>query len=138
MLSTVQLGVEYNMAVGELDPVATWFLLTESQRRPALLLGTSSDRIGSPKGAQCYYLTLAKRLGPVPVAPYFSLNYSEWDSGFNLPFGAQVDLGRGVSLRPMYDGERTHLLALFARERASVTFIWAWLERAGIAVSAGF
>jgi hypothetical protein len=38
----------------------------------------------------------------------------------------------------MYDGRRTHLLGSIARERFSATIIWAWLERAGAAVSVGF
>ena len=55
-----------------------------------------------------------------------------------MPFGANVELGHGFSLRPMYDGQRSHLLGTFATERASATLIWAWLERAGIAISFGF
>ena len=123
---------------GEVGPLATWFLLTETGRRPAVFLGTSSDRIGSPEGKQAYYLTAAKYLPPIRTSPYASLNYSEWDKGWNVPFGANIELGRGVSLQPMYDGHRTHLLGTYATERYSATIIWAWLERAGVAVSVGF
>ena len=73
-----------------------------------MFLGTSSDRIGSPEGTQAYYVTVAKYLPVVRTAPYASLNYSEWDEGWNIPFGATVELGGGFSLRPMYDGQRTH------------------------------
>jgi hypothetical protein len=138
VIPTLQLGVEYNLAAGELGPLATWFLLTEGERRPALFLGTSSDRIGSPEGKQAYYLTVTKYLPPLRTSPYVSVNYSEWDEGWNVPFGANVELGGGFSLQPMYDGHRTHLLASYATQRYSATFIWAWLERAGVAVSAGF
>lgn len=138
VVPTLQLGVEYNPAAAEVGPLATWFVLTETERRPALFLGTSSDRIGSPEGTQSYYLTAAKYLPPVRVSPYASLNYSEWDDGWNLPFGANVELGGGVSVQPMYDGHRTHLLGTYATDRVSVTLIWAWLERAGAAVSVGF
>lgn len=134
----MQLGLEYNPAVGEVGPIATGFLLLEDDRRPLVFLGTSSDRIGSPKGMQSYYLTMAKQLPRVPVAPYASLNYSEWDERLNVPFGAHLDLGRGLSLQPMYDGHRTHLLAIYSTGRFSVTGIWAWLERAGVAMAAGF
>ena len=48
---------------------ATWFVLTETERRPALFLGTSSDRIGSPEGTQSYYLTGAKYLPIVRTSP---------------------------------------------------------------------
>jgi hypothetical protein len=131
-------GVEYNFAAGEVNPLFTAFVLTEGERRPAVFVGTSSDRIGSPEGTQAYYVTAAKYLPFARTSPYVSLNYSEWDNGWNVPFGASVELGRGFTIRPMYDGERTHLLGSFSTQRYSATVIWAWLERAGVAVSLGF
>jgi hypothetical protein len=138
VIPTLQLGVEYNLVAAEVGPLATWFLLTETERRPALFLGTSSDRIGSPEGTQAYYATVAKYLPRLRTSPYLSLNYSEWDEGWNLPFGANVEIGGGLSLQPMYDGNRTHLLATYATARYSASAIWAWLESAGVAVSVGF
>lgn len=135
---TLQLGAELNLAVEEIAPLATWFLLTETETRPAVFAGTSSDRIGSPEGEQSYYLTAAKYVHRIRTSPYVSLNYSEWDEGWNVPFGATIELGAGVSVRPMYDGQRTHLLGTFSTDRFSTTLIWAWLESAGLAVSYGF
>ena len=134
----LQVGVEYNFAAGELNPLLTGFVVTEGERRPALFVGTSSDRIGSPEGAQAYYVTAAKYLPFARTGPYVTLNYSEWDRGWNVPFGASVELGRGFTLRPMYDGQRTHLLGTYSTTRYSATVIWAWLERAGVALSFGF
>ena len=138
VLPTLQLGIEFNPVVSEVAPLATWFLLTETEQRPAVFLGTSSDRIGSPEGTQAYYMTVAKYLPALHVSPYASLNFSEWDDGWNVPFGANVEMGRGVSVQPMYDGHRAHLLGTYATNRFSATLIWAWLERAGAAVSMGF
>ena len=134
----LQLGFEYNPAAEEIGPVATLFLLTESAHRPAFFAGTSSDRIGSPRGKQAYYLTAAKNLGRIPVAPYASLHYSEWDERFNVPFGAHVDLPHGFWIRPMYDGARTHLTGGYSRDRFSVTALYVWLEQPGVAFSFGF
>lgn len=138
VLPALSLGVEYNLVAGELSPLATWFLFTETDRRPALFLGTSSDRIGSPEGMQAYYATTAKYFEPLRASAYVTLNYSEWDEGWNLPFGANVELGGGFSLQPMYDGNRPHLMAHYATDRWAVTAIAAWLEHAGLAVSFGF
>ena len=138
VIPTLQLGLEYNPVAGEVGPLATWFLLTETERRPALFLGTSSDRIGSPEGTQAGYATLAKYLPRVRTSPYVSVHYSGWDEEWNVPFGANVELGGGWSIQPMYDGNRTHLLATFATTRYSATALWAWLERAGVALSVGF
>jgi hypothetical protein len=135
---TLQLGVEFNPVVGEVGPLATLFVLTETETRPAVFLGTSSDRIGSPEGTQAYYATVAKYLPALHLSPYASVNYSEWDEGWNVPFGANLELGRGFSLQPMYDGERTHLLGSYSTARFSATLIWAWLESAGAAISFGF
>jgi hypothetical protein len=112
--------------------------VTEEGRRPAAFIGTSSDRIGSPKGTQSYYLTVAKNLDPLPISAYGSLNYSEWDDGINLPFGANWEVVPRWTVQPMYDGHRTHLLGAYTADRFSVTLIWAWLERAGVAASVGF
>jgi hypothetical protein len=134
----LQVGVEYNPAAGEVGPLLTWFLRTEAERRPALFVGTSSDRIGSPEGTQSYYLTASKHHPSWPVSAYVSVNYSEWDGGVNVPFGAYLDLGRGVSLQPMYDGQRSHLLVNWQRERYGVSLLWVWLEEAGISFNVGF
>lgn len=134
----LQVGVEYNPAAGEVGPLLTWFWLTESERRPALFVGTSSDRIGSPEGTQSYYLTASKHHPSWPVSAYVSVNYSEWDGGVNVPFGAYFDVGRGFSLQPMYDGQRSHLLVNWQRERYGVSLLWVWLEEAGISFNVGF
>lgn len=138
VLPSLQLGLEYNPGVGEVKPLATWFVLQEKGRRPAAFLGTSSDRIGSPEGKQAYYLTASKGLEDLPLAVYASLNYSEWDEGLNFPFGAYIEALPGVSAQYMYDGQRTHLLGHYATERWSVSLLYAWLENFGVAVSAGF
>ena len=135
---SLQLGVEFNAVVEEVGPLVTWFLTTERERWPAVFAGTSSDRIGSPAGEQSYYLTLAKHAPGWPISAYAALNYSEWDEGFNVPFGATLDLWRGFSVQPMFDGDRTHLLLNYARSRATVSLLWVWLERPGISVSIGF
>ena len=134
----LQVGVEANPEADELGPLVTWFLLTENDRRPALFFGTSSDRIGSPEGEQAYLLTAAKRHPWWPVSAYVSLNYSEWDADFNFPFGVEVDLGERLSVRPMYDGQRTHLTMSYNVDRHNFSLLWVWLERVGVAYSTRF
>lgn len=116
----------------------TLFLLTETERRPALFLGTSSDRIGSPAGKQSYYATLSKYLPRLHASLYGSVNYSEWDEGFNFPAGISLEFGRGFSARPMYDGRRTHLMLNYFGERFGISLMYVWLETGGISISAGF
>jgi hypothetical protein len=131
------LGLEFNPGVGELGPLASVFLRRESACLPALTLGTSSDRIGSPEGTASAYLTATKQSPWRRLSGYASLNWSEWDQQINFPFGASVQLLDALALRPMYDGERTHLLLSFARDRYSVSALWLWLEDFGISFSLG-
>ena len=134
----LQVGVELNPKAGEAGPLATLFLFTETETRPALFLGTSSDRIGSPAGEQSYFATVSKFMPRLRTSFYASLNYSEWDGRFNFPFGAGMELGKGFSLRPMYDGDRGHLMLNYFAAQYGASVMYVWLETMGISVSLGF
>lgn len=138
VLDNVQLGVEFNAVLGEVNPLATLFLLNETARRPGFFVGTSSDRIGSPEGTQATYLTAVKSLPELDASVYVSLNYSELDAGFNLPFGAAKGLGRGFAVRWMDDGARSHALLDYDLGGPGVSLMWVWLERFGVALHGGF
>lgn len=133
---SLQVGVEVNAGADEIGPLFTWFLRRESDRAPAMFLGTSSDRIGSPPGEQAYYLTFSKHAPRLPVSAYATWNWSEWDETFNFPCGLTV--GRDVALQWMFDGDRSHLLLSRAGERIAASLMWIWLEKPGISVSFGF
>jgi hypothetical protein len=135
----MQVGLEFNAQVAEVNPLATLFVVHEAGRRPALFLGTSSDRIGSPEGKQAYYATLSKSLPAARLSANVTLNYSEWDDAINVPFGAAVDLGRSFTVRYMYDGHRSHaLLDHYVGDRFGISVLAIWLERFGVAVHGGF
>jgi hypothetical protein len=138
VIERAQIGVEYNPVAAEVVPLATVFLLTETDTRPAVFIGTSSDRIGSPEGAQSYYSTVSKLLPRVPVSAYASIAYSEWDEGFNVPFGAEWSVWRGLSVRSMYDGEQSHLLLNWFGDRYGVSLMAVWMDTFGISLVGGF
>ena len=133
----LQLGMEWNPAADEVAPVGTWFLATESRRRPAVYLGISSDRVGSPEGTLSYSATAAKQLGS-RFGIYASAMYSEWDEEVKLPFGAVVDLGAGFSARALNDGQRSSMALNYSRGPTSVSLLWLWFERVGLSFSWGF
>ena len=63
--------IEAGRAAGKVSPLANWLALPETEKRPALILGTSSDRLGTPSG-QSFYATLSKSLRRetgLPIAP---------------------------------------------------------------------
>ena len=133
-----QIGVEYNPVATEIAPIATVFLLTETDRRPALFLGTSTDRIGSPEGTQQYYLTASKLATWVPVSAYATITYSEWDEGINFPFGAEWYVYGGFSIRGMYDGHQPHAMVNWFGERFGVSLMAVWLDTFGVSMAGGF
>ncbi|NKB71659.1 MAG: hypothetical protein GKR89_31680 [Candidatus Latescibacteria bacterium] len=133
-----QAGLELNPKAEELGPLFNLFIFTETETAPALFIGTSSDRIGSPEGKQAYYATVSKYIPTLRTSFYGSLNFTEWDDGFNFPVGLGVELGKGFSVRPMYDGDRSHLLLNYFTTHFGVSLMYVWLETPGVAFFAGF
>jgi hypothetical protein len=134
---SLKAGIEWNALEDEVGIVANWVALTETRTRPALMFGTSSDRIGTPAG-QSYFATLSKSLHPLPVAPYVGISYSGHADAFVFPFGVNVALRRGFSAMVMNDGVHTHLSATWARPRLSVTVLAVERRHAGVTVGTTF
>lgn len=130
-------GVEWNAKANEVGIVANWRALAETRTRPALIFGTSSDRIGTPSG-QSYYATVSKSLPNAPVAPYVGLSYSGYAEEWLVPFGVNVGLGKGWSAMLINDGVHTHLSATYARPKLSVTLLAVERRHVGITLGTTF
>lgn len=130
----LQLGLEYNPNARELGPLVNYMLHFETEKTPMVNFGSSSDRIGTDAGDQSYYLTFAKTLGD-RLVPYVSLNYSEANAGFNIPFGASLFLDQYWVLMPMYDGQRSHLMLTYRGSGYSVSLMWVWYRHPGVSFS---
>ena len=48
-----------------------------------------------------------------------------------FPFGVGVELGKGFSLRPMYDGDRGHVMLNYFATQYGVSLMYVWLENHG-------
>jgi hypothetical protein len=128
-------GVEVNERAGEVGVVANWRVLRETQTRPAVVLGTSSDRIGTPSG-QAYFVTVSKAFGR--IAPYAGASYGEFGGEVVFPFGVNVALREGWSAMVMNDGVHTHLSTTYARARWSLTLLAVERKHAGITIGTTF
>lgn len=105
-------GVEVNPKDDDVGPLVNWRVLDETARRPALVLGTSSDRIGTSSG-RAYFATLSKdveRWTGWPVAPYVGTAYGEFDEEWELIGGLRVRWGADWSSTHLWDGENLHHL----------------------------
>lgn len=112
-------GVEYNPLAGKVSPLANVVALTETHKRPALILGTSSDRIGTPYG-QSFYATFSKNLKHstgLPLAPYLGIAYGTFEDRFRVIGGLNINLARRWSSTILFDGVRVHPLLNYTRGR---------------------
>jgi len=108
-------GVEYNPLAKKASPLANLVIVTENQNRPALIVGTSSDRIGTPSG-QSFYATVSKnvkRYTGLPVSPYIGVAYGTFDDRTRVIGGLNLNLSERWSSTILFDGVRVHPLVHF-------------------------
>ena len=87
--------------------------MDETASRPALVFGTSSDRIGTPHG-RAVYGTLSKDFEGwtgLPFAPYAGVSYGTFDDELVPIGGLIVRFGERWTGSALYDGDNVHFLA---------------------------
>ncbi len=96
------IGVEYNPLEDDVGLLANWRIVDETKTRPMVMLGTSSDRIGTPSG-RAYFATVSKAFSltaDIAISPYIGTSFGEFDDEF-------VELG-GIGIRWTEDLRSTH------------------------------
>jgi hypothetical protein len=134
------IGVEYNPLAGKVSPLANLVALTETRKRPALILGTSSDRIGTPYG-QSFYATFSKNLKSatgLPLAPYAGLAYGTFEDRVRVIGGLNVNLAKRWSSTVLFDGVRVHPLLNYMRGRHQLGVIFERGRNPGASYSVSF
>jgi len=134
----LSLGVEYNPAAGEFSPTGNWIAHPETDRWPLVTVGTSSDRIFTPRDNQAYYVTFAKSLPGGRAAPYVGASYSEFEDGLIFPFGLNFALAPSWDALAMHDGRNTHVLLTYKMEEANVTLMLLRMRALGFSFGFGF
>jgi hypothetical protein len=127
LLPTLSAGIEYNPRAGRVSPLLNWLAVQETARRPALILGTSSDRIGTPSG-QSFYATVSKNLKRetrLPIAPYAGVAYGTHEDRLRAIGGLSIGFTEQVSVLLVHDGVDLHpmLNIAFGRHAASLLFV---------------
>lgn len=105
-------GIEYNPLAKKVGLIANLVAITETHQRPALILGTSSDRIGTPSG-QSFYATFSKNLKHatgLPIAPYVGVAYGTYEDRARIIGGLNITLSDRWSSTILFDGVRVHPL----------------------------
>jgi hypothetical protein len=133
-------GIEYNPRAGKASPLANWVPLGETARRPALILGTSSDRIGTPSG-QSFYATFSKNLRRetrLPIAPYAGAVYGTYEDRLRPIGGLSVGFHEKVSALVVFDGVHVHPLLNFSHSRHAFSLILVRGRDPGVSYSISF
>ena len=133
-------GIEYNPRAGKVSPLANWLAISERKNRPALILGTSSDRIGTPSG-QSFYATVSKKLKretKLPIAPYFGLAYGTYEDRLRPIGGLSIGFIEQFGALVIFDGVRVHPMLNLSRGRHVVSFILVRGRNPGVSYSISF
>ena len=124
-----------------MGPLFNAIAMTETARRPALMFGISSDRIGTPDG-QSYFFTLSKDLEEstgLPIAPYAGAAYGTFENDLRMIGGMLIRFGGGVSSTLIHDGKAFHpTLEVRFLDRHALSVLWVETDDLGIAYSVSF
>ncbi|HEY0079807.1 MAG TPA: hypothetical protein VGB73_14425 [Pyrinomonadaceae bacterium] len=137
---TFSAGVEYNPRAGKVSPLANWLAVSETKRRPALIIGTSSDRIGTPSG-QSFYATLSKNLRRetrLPIAPYAGLAYGTYEDRLRPIGGINIGFTEEFTSLVIFDGVHLHPLLNYSYKQHAFSFLLVRSRHPGISYSVSF
>ena len=116
--------------------LANWRLLKEGDKHPAIIVGTSSDRIGTPDG-RAYYVTFSKEIAD-DLGVYVGGLYGEFEDKFRIPAGISYRFDDNWSALFAYDGVNGHPTVTYRKGRYNFTFLMVGSKRPGLTVGVGF
>ena len=133
-------GVEYNPSVGEFKPLVNFLLLTETAKRPAVMLGTSTDHLGTPSG-QSFYATVSKSLRRetgLPIAPYVGAAYGTYEHRWLPLAGTNIVITKRLSTGIAFNGVDTHGMVNYNFDRHVVSLVLVRMHEPGVSYSIVF
>jgi hypothetical protein len=125
-LDNLTAGVEYNPRADEVAPLVNGLAMTESARRPALMFGASTDRLGTPSG-RAYYATVSKNLRSLlhlPIAPYAGAAYGTCDARLRPIGGLNVSITENLSTLVTYNGAHIHSIVSLSRGQQTYSLLY--------------
>lgn len=138
----LQAGVEVNprSTLERVNPLVNWLAVHETLRRPAVIVGSSSDRIGTP-GGQSFYATASKNLKretKLPIAPYFGLAYGTYEDRLRFIGGINIGFTESLSSMVVFDGVHVHPMITFSLGQHVFTLLAARGRHPGVSYSISF
>lgn len=137
----VHVGLEYNPRVGEVHPLLTLIPVTETANRPAVIIGISSDRIGTPRGTS-FYVTASKDLEAwtgLPIAPYGGVVYGTYEDKLRPIGGLNIRLPKRFTSLVQFDGVKLHSSMTYSfNDTHSLTFLLIRNKQPGVTYTFSF
>src|SRR2546422_6592438 len=140
LLPELTAGVEYNPRAGKVSPLANWLAVPETKNTPAVIVGTSSDRIGTPSG-QSFYATASKNLRRethLPIAPYFGVAYGTYEDRLRPIGGLNIGFAEWLTSLVVFDGVHIHPMLTYSHKRHVFSFILVRAHIPGVSYSITF
>lgn len=136
---SLRLGVDWRPLTGDVSPLVNWRALSETDSRPALILGMSNDDFGNIN-SDSYYGTFSKHVGTfkdINISLYGGATYIE-NLGEIRPVGG-LHWSKGAwSGLLMYSGVDEHASISRRLGRHTVTFLMFDLKLPGVAYGYSF
>jgi len=133
-------GIEYNPRARKASPLANWLMIPETAVRPAVIVGTSSDRIGTPSG-QSFYATASKNLKretKLPIAPYGGVSYGTYESKLRPIGGMNIGFTEQLTALVIFDGVHVHEMLSYSYSRHVFSFVLVRGKNPGVSYSISF
>ncbi len=134
-------GAEVNPLEPDATAIANWRIVDEQEVFPAIIAGTSSDRIGSPHG-QAFFLTASKSLESwtrLPLAPYAGVSYGTYRDDVRPIAGLIITPLDWLSTTTIYDGRNVHQLLNFnVNNHHTVSLLFIHGKHFGVSYSVRF
>ncbi len=140
LTSRFSAGLEYNPRAGKVSPLANLLAIRETRNRPALMLGTSSDRIGTPSG-QAFYATFSKNLKRetgLPIAPYGGVVYGTHEGKTRAIGGLNIGFSESVTSLVIFDGVHVHPTFNVSFKSHTISFLLIRARDPGVSYSVAF
>lgn len=105
-----------------------------------MIVGTSSDRIGTPTG-QSFYATISKNLRretKLPIAPYAGLAYGTFEDKLRPIGGLSIGFTEQFTSLVIFDGVHVHPMLSYSVRRHSFSLIMVRGRDPGVSWSVVF
>jgi hypothetical protein len=113
----VRAGIEWNPLADDASILVNVHVVREGKRKPAVIFGLSSDRIGTPFG-KSLFLTASRDFrigGGVSIAPYVGAAHGTYEDKTRAIGGVNLRFSKSLSALAIFDGVRLHEVISFEK-----------------------